>query len=394
MYKNYTWVFYFSLDKHPCMNYSKRMKIITPELRSLRECFLNESKDIRFVGGCIRSLLLNQEPKDIDLCTDATPEEQQFIYNKYNIKFIPTGIDHGTITVVLNDNSYEITTLRTESQHDGRHCKSQWTTDWIEDLSRRDLTINSISMTFEEEFIDPFNGINDLKNKKVRFVGNTKERMKEDYLRILRWFRFHGRIIPNENFDNDALYALKDIDILNGLRTISNERIWSELKQILIGNGVEQILLAFNDFNINNVINLPPISNIKIQNLKNINSNNPITILAYLVDDKKFINEWNFSNDEKKLFNFIYDFKNKEIDPKELIIINNYSKSFVDELLKVKNIVFDTNFEIPIFPITGNDLINIGYSQGKELGIIIKKLKSIWKENNYTMSKEDLITSI
>jgi tRNA nucleotidyltransferase/poly(A) polymerase len=126
-----------------------------PELVRLRDTFQKSGFDIRLVGGCVRDMLMGIEPKDIDLCTDATPEEQIALYRAAGVRFAETGLQHGTITVILPEGVYEITSLRTETDHDGRHATVSYTRDWNEDLGRRDLTINAMAMTFEGQLSGP-----------------------------------------------------------------------------------------------------------------------------------------------------------------------------------------------------------------------------------------------
>ena len=208
---------------------------MTPELFKLRQHFQDDGFDIKFVGGYVRDTLLGLTPKDIDFCTDATPDEQAIVYAKNGIEHIPTGLQHGTWTVVLRGAEtgvYEITSLRTETDHDGRHATVAWTRDWNEDLSRRDLTFNAMAMSFDGELLDPFNGKSDLEKGRVRFVGNAAERMREDFLRILRFVRFQARF-SNGQYDQDALDAVEDC--APGLADISRERVWSEVSRIVSG---------------------------------------------------------------------------------------------------------------------------------------------------------------
>ena len=152
--------------------------------------FSSEGYSIRLVGGVARDLLLGHQPKDIDLATDCTPENMVQIFEREGLHYIPTGLQHGTITVHINKVNYEITTLRIDHVTDGRHAIVQYTSEWSKDAERRDLTINAMSLSFDGTLYDYFNGMEDLKKKKVRFVGNARERIKEDYLRILRYFRY------------------------------------------------------------------------------------------------------------------------------------------------------------------------------------------------------------
>jgi tRNA nucleotidyltransferase/poly(A) polymerase len=166
---------------------------LNDDLRQLRKLFQHYGFDLRIVGGAVRDIMCGQTPKDIDLCTNAYPDEAIKIYTDQEIRFEPTGIDHGTISVIMNGETYEITSLRYDTETDGRHAKVTFTRLWYEDLARRDLTINAMSMSFDGVLDDPYGGRDDLQNNVVQFVGDAGARIQEDYLRILRYFRFAGR---------------------------------------------------------------------------------------------------------------------------------------------------------------------------------------------------------
>ncbi|MDA9035106.1 CCA tRNA nucleotidyltransferase, partial [Hyphomicrobiales bacterium] len=154
---------------------------------------LNEGGDCaRFVGGCVRDSLINLKTNDIDIATTHKPQNIIDILSSDSIKVIPTGIDHGTVSVFTDTYNFEITTLRSDIETDGRHAKVIFTDDWEKDSTRRDFTINSIYLTPEGDIFDPQNGFADLRKGNVKFIGNPKERIQEDYLRILRYFRFNA----------------------------------------------------------------------------------------------------------------------------------------------------------------------------------------------------------
>jgi len=146
---------------------------------------------LMFVGGCVRKLLNRETVNDIDIATNLSPDELKNILRENNINFIETGITHGTITVVINKIKFEITTLRKDVSTDGRHANVEFISDWEMDAKRRDFTINAIYSDLKGEIYDPLDGLTDLKNGIVKFIGDPNERIKEDYLRILRYFRFY-----------------------------------------------------------------------------------------------------------------------------------------------------------------------------------------------------------
>jgi len=190
----------------------------------------NESK-VKFVGGCVRKAILGENIDDIDLATSLKPEEVKIKLLRNNVKVFDTGILHGTITAAINEKKFEITTLRRDVATDGRHASVKFTQNWAEDSLRRDFTINAIYADIEGRIFDPLNGISNLQNGIIKFIGIADERIQEDYLRILRYFRF---FIQYSKVDHDQNVIKSIKNYINGLNIISNERIISELKKILI----------------------------------------------------------------------------------------------------------------------------------------------------------------
>ena len=163
-----------------------------PEVKKVFDAISNFSTDseIRYVGGCIRKILNNEKVDDIDLSTNIRPEETILALKKNQINFFETGIKHGTITAIINQRKFEITSLRKDINTDGRHAEVEFSKNWKEDALRRDFTFNSIYADLDGNLFDPFNGVDDLKNGNIKFIGDANLRIKEDYLRILRYIRF------------------------------------------------------------------------------------------------------------------------------------------------------------------------------------------------------------
>ena len=223
--------------------------VLTPELLAVTAAFKDSGYDIRLVGGVVRDLLLGIPPKDIDLSTNANPEQMKVVFAQKEIKFIETGLEHGTLTAHINHLDFEVTTLRYDTEQDGRWAKVVFTNDWKLDAERRDLTINAMSMDTECSLYDYFGGVEDLKCRRVRFVGDPRKRIEEDYLRILRYFRFYGRIAKNPHeHDAKTLRVIKDT--ASGLEKIAVERIWMELSKILIGNFAPSIMRHLYDLGV------------------------------------------------------------------------------------------------------------------------------------------------
>ena len=191
----------------------------------------NENENaVRFVGGCVRKALCGEKIDDIDFATSHKPEEVKNILSSNGIEVFDTGLSHGTVTAVVNQKKFEITTLREDVLPDGRHANVKFTTNWELDASRRDFTINAIYVDVYGRIFDPLNGVSDLKNGIIKFIGLPEERIQEDYLRILRYFRFFSQY-SKSNHDQDTIKSIKRN--INGISKISNERILSEIKKIL-----------------------------------------------------------------------------------------------------------------------------------------------------------------
>ena len=192
----------------------------------------------RCVGGCVRDALMGLANADteVDMATDLPPEEVMARLKKAKIKCVPTGIKHGTVSAILYEGDsalvYEITTLRVDVKTDGRHAEVAFTEDWQGDAARRDFTINALYAEADGSLHDPTaQGIDDIKAKRVRFIGDAPARIEEDYLRVLRYFRFHFRLTPNAAFDDDALDACRTAAV--PLRGLSGERKQQEMLKIM-----------------------------------------------------------------------------------------------------------------------------------------------------------------
>ena len=191
----------------------------------------NHGGVLRFVGGAVRNTLRGIESSDLDLATDLNPDELVEACMEHGIKTVPIGIKFGTVGVIINGKVLEVTSLRKDIKSDGRHSEVVFTTDWEIDASRRDLTINAVYADEKGNVFDYYNGISDLENGIVRFIGNPNVRIKEDYLRILRFFRFYADFGIGE-IDKKSLQACKDNN--KGLKQLSGERIRDELSKILL----------------------------------------------------------------------------------------------------------------------------------------------------------------
>ena len=372
---------------------------------------INLETHTQFVGGCVRKAIEGKLTTDIDLATVYKPEEVKKILLKNNYKVLDLAIKYGSITTFSKNYKYEITSLRKDIKPDGRHTKIQWTNNWLEDSLRRDFTINAIYCDKFGKIFDPVNGNRDLKNKKINFIGSADLRIKEDYLRILRFIRFS--LEYNSNIEN-----LNVIKIINKnvkfLRFISQERLFMELKKIL------ELKNFFNIYNknyfkkiIKQVYKLKffeRLNRVQILNKKLGFDLNYLQLLSILLvgNDKKnifFSREFRLSNKDRDYLNFIYgQFKLLKKEQYSYQTIRRqiyfYKKDLALDFLNfifclkkeislktfIKYRLFIKKFKVPKFPISGDFLIKKGFKQGKKLGKKLEFLKASWIKNNFKLN--------
>ncbi len=287
----------------------------------------NKSKTAMFVGGCVRKYLLNEEIDDIDIATSLTTDQikKKFEDTKFNI--IDSGIKHGTVTLVSKKLKLEITTLRKDIKTDGRHAEIEYTDDWEKDSERRDFTINAIYLDINGKIFDPQLGIQDLKNRSIKFIGDPQKRIEEDYLRIIRFIRFS--IEYESKIEPTSIEAIKLN--LDGIKKISKERILNELFKILLtknfvrlnnNKSLKEIFsLIFPEFKYLDRLNKLEHTNIQ----PNVDKNMFLAIM--LIDETNnheyFSHKYNVSNELKENLNLIAkNFKtfqkNKEFFQKDI----------------------------------------------------------------------------
>ena len=363
--------------------------IISTSIKTLDKIFKDNNYEMRIVGGAVRDIALGKTPKDIDLATDATPDEMIAILDKAGISYKPTGLEHGTITAIIDRVPFEITTLRADKETDGRHAEVEFVKSWEEDAQRRDLTYNAMSMDIDGNLYDYFDGMDDLQNKVSNFVGDTDQRIKEDYLRILRYFRFQGKL-STPKWDNNTLETI-GINA-TGLTKVSAERIWQEMSKILSGRNIASVLDSMNKTGVSKVIGL--ITN----NLNKIkDSGNPIIALAQMGNNVEIAKRWRLSNTDEALLDFLVKNRDNALNKKSVedMIADGIDKEKISALatLQGKSDMADhaTTANVPAFPVTGADLIATGMKPGPEMGAKLNQLKQQWKQSNFTATKDELL---
>lgn len=374
------------------------LPFVTQALRAVEAAFNRRGFRLWLVGGCVRDWMIGVDPKDIDLCTDATPEEQIAIYVDLGLAYYPTGIDFGTISVMVGATLYEVTTLRTESEHDGRHATVAFTRDLAEDLGRRDLTINAMAMTMEGDLIDPFGGARDLEDGVVRFVGEAAQRIEDDYLRILRFVRFHGRygrgLMDPAAAAACALYG-------HGLRGISGERIWVEMGKIAAHDSGPRMIREMLRLGLGAHVEMTGEVLPERFDIAHAGTRNPVSLMCALVKNwTPIAKRWRWSKDETKLAKFL---ENRLYGPPQLnnlkfaLACENASPAHVyqwalatgasDLYVQIKA------WDVPTMPISGDDCLAAGYS-GKDVGAALMAARLTWALNGYKTSREDMMTML
>ena len=378
-------------------------------------CFQNQNYKLKLVGGCVRKLITEEKIDDMDIAINIEPEKIKKVLVEQKIKFVETGIKYGTITALINDFKFEITSLRKDLSTDGRHAKVEFTSNWEQDAQRRDFTINAIYSDISGEVYDPLNGIEDLKNGIIKFIGDPNQRIQEDYLRILRYLRFYTQYNKNKFHDEITIKAIKRN--LDGLAKISRERILEELFKMMKLNNFSKLFEdEFCRFLILSI--LPQLRNynrIKILNkisYKIKKQIDKILLLSILIVDETdncnfFLYKYQLSNEDKKRILFIKNsFKNYSkqylYSKKNLLKLTYLSdKSSVIELLiflifvnpkKISNIenLIDYIKEktIPEFPINAKFLKEeFNFLEGKQLGDALKKLEKQWIDDGFKIDK-------
>ena len=281
----------------------------------------SSTSDIRFVGGCIRKIIKKEIVDDIDLATNLTPIQVCESLRNDKINFFDTGIDHGTITAIIGNHKFEITSLREDIKTDGRHADVRFSTDWSKDATRRDLTMNSIYSDLEGNLFDPFEGKKDLENGIVRFIGDPEQRIKEDYLRILRYLRFFLGY-SNHKHDNKTLKLIRKN--INGISNLSKDRLLDELKKCIRSNVL--IKLSKDKFSLELYENIfPEIKNIKLFSKLNNFAEKKIQELDFIFILSILIIDGSDNADY-----FIYKFNISKKDQKRIKVIDNFFKEKIN----------------------------------------------------------------
>lgn len=369
-----------------------------PEVQAVFTVIREAGGEARAVGGCVRDSLLGKEGGDVDIASTLLPEKITQLAEKKKWKAVPTGIDHGTVTLVLpSKRPIEVTTLRRDVQSHGRRATVAFTDRFEEDAARRDFTINALYMDAKGVITDFFGGQEDLKAHRLRFIGEATLRIEEDALRILRYFRFLATL--GWQAEPAAVKACTAYAPM--IETLSGERIQQEMKKLLSAHNpthaLEQMrktglprLLTGNEWNMNVLGGL-------LQHESQYRSPlNPWARLAALSAKADAVAErWKLSRADRDQLAFLCEAKAKDAaHVKEYL--RHYPRDWVKSAVLLRSddaalVDLTRNWLVPTFPVSAGDLMARGFGKGPELGKKLKEIEQRWIKSDYALSKDELL---
>jgi poly(A) polymerase len=377
-----------------------------PRLQEVMRVITAAGGEVRVAGGAVRNSLLGEPISDVDLATTLLPEDVVRACKAAGFKVVPTGIEHGTVTVVNRYMPFEVTTLRRDVETDGRRAVVAFTNDWAEDAHRRDFTINAMYCDIDGKGYDFTTGYKDILRKRVRFVGLADERIKEDYLRILRFFRFHARYGKGSPCPVGLAACAK---LKSGLKKISAERLRQEMFKLLIAPRAVETLKVMAATGILKVI-LPHSEEWRVVDRLPFDAVLRLFVLAKNPDDLK--ERLRLSNDEA--LRIAHLGAAPELSPKlrdaeqRMMLFHMGGESWRDVVLvawaKSRAKLDDAKWQavlelpqrwpVPKFPVMGKDLIAAGVASGPAMGEQLQALEDWWVASDFVPTREDLLLRI
>jgi len=372
--------------------------------------------DIRAVGGAVRDTLLSRSVSDVDFATTAFPEEVMECAEKAGLKVIPTGIDHGTVILIAEGKPFEVTTLRKDVETYGRHAKVAYTDDWAEDASRRDFTINALYADADGTLFDPLGGYDDIAERNIRFIGDAGERVREDYLRILRFFRFNATFGDGE-FDACALSAC--VKGRGGLDGLSAERVNSELMRLLCAPRAAGALRKMFDYGLLvDVLGAVPHLN-RLERLIAIEvhlGDEPdaelrlaALAIAVIDDAVRLKQRLRLSNTQRQRLEQACGYGALAADMDDAAVRSALyamgRPGCRDAALMAwadsGHAASDTSWRalltriedmpVPDFPLQGADLMKMGVPEGSAIGKALREIETHWIAGDFTLTREELL---
>ncbi|MEP1612925.1 MAG: CCA tRNA nucleotidyltransferase [Roseobacter sp.] len=359
-----------------------------------------EGGKVYFVGGCVRDALLGLPGSDVDLSTDILPQDVTRLAKKAGLKVIPTGIDHGTVTVVVGGTGFEVTTFRRDVATDGRRAVVAFSADMKEDACRRDFTLNALYATSDGVLIDPLSGLQDCLDRRIRFIEDAGMRIQEDYLRILRFFRFHAWYAdPNAGFDPAVLNAIaRNMD---GLKTLSAERIGMEMLKLLSAPSPCSAIAAMRQVGCLRIV-LPGSDDLLLGPLVHLETTVDGTYDALLrlaaLGGERIAERLRLSKVDARRLEWLKDAGYSGVPLPELAYRYGYANARGAALLRAAlaqqaiSTSSLTSLEAAAsqkFPLSAKDLMPI--YQGKALGVKLATLEQRWIDSDFRLTRKDLL---
>lgn len=388
---------------------------LKPETQAVFACLNREGFEARAVGGAVRNTLLNEPVREVDFATTARPKDTLRLAAQAGIKTVPTGISHGTVTLIVHGVPFEVTTLRRDIETHGRHATVAFGEDWVEDARRRDFTMNALYAGSKGDVYDPLEGAADLLARRVRFVGDARTRIQEDYLRILRFFRFSAQYARGA-FDREGVAA--SIRERFGLRRLSRERIRSELLHILVARRAADAIEVMDESGLLILIFGGVMRRERFNRLCQIEAAlglwpDPIFRLAALgvfiqEDAARLSAKLRLSSQEtntllslasapsviqprtRELKAALYQFGPRIYLGCVLLAWASAGAS-VNDAAWTSAVDLLRSWPRPKFPIGGADLIARGWTSGAALGDRLRRLEEEWIASGFLLSREDLL---
>jgi len=376
--------------------------------------------EARIAGGAVRDALLGRPVSDIDIATSEPPERVVELAEAAGLHAVPTGIEHGTVTVVAREGAgeakaFEVTTLRVDVETFGRHATVAFTADWAEDARRRDLTINALYCNSDGTIFDPLGVIDDIAARRVRFVGHAAERIAEDYLRILRFFRFHAELAHGP-LDEEGLEAASKLR--SGLAQLSNERVWGELSRLLAARGAVSVVAEIEKRSIGAEVLPGPRDLDAFRALAAIDAAHgfepdPVLRLAALsLGGTETVAplraRLRLSNEETERLREIAAlapamypgigeemlraliYRHARAVRDAVLIAWARAKTPPDEPVRMAQLALATDWTPPVFALSGRDVRDAGVPEGEAVGEILAALEERWIASDFTVSTADL----
>ena len=373
-----------------------------PSTQLVMQILLSGGHQAFFVGGCVRNTLFGFKATDIDISTNATPKRVMELMNKAGLKTIPTGIDYGTVTVVADKQNYEITTFRKDIETDGRRAKVKFSGSVFEDAKRRDFSINAIYSEQNGTILDPLNVIADITDKRIKFIGDPYLRIKEDYLRILRFFRFLALFGREDETYKKEIAAINDLR--DGLDRISAERKSDEILKLFAAPNPKYSVFLMETADINSKIfdnyDCDSLDNLKkLEDRLEVSPSATRRLAAFTNDNLKSL--LRFSNKIEKAHKVLREEAISKKDAAELSY--RYNDRVALDIILVRSSLNNKEFNDSVFsrielgsaakfPIKSVDLVE--YFSGRKLGEMLSCLEQKWIESDFTLNKEMLMSTI